>query len=153
MRTTSHHLESAGRSDSTMTPMIDVVFLLLIFFVCTASFQIAEQNLPSSLQIPAGTGAQDVEIDPELMDLEDVIIKIFWDGQPRWEINGEAKSTLGEVRSVLAAIAQVDTALPVILDVADQVPLGNVINVYDISRAEGFNKIHFAADVGATGGS
>mgnify|MGYP001380259885 CR=1 FL=1 len=40
-----------------LTPMIDVVFLLLIFFICTASFQIVEQTLPSGVQLelPAGT--------------------------------------------------------------------------------------------------
>ena len=32
-----------------MTPMIDVVFLLLVFFVWTASFQAIEYLLPSSL--------------------------------------------------------------------------------------------------------
>ena len=31
-----------------MTPMIDVVFLLLIFFVWTASFQVVEYLLPRS---------------------------------------------------------------------------------------------------------
>ena len=33
--------------DKAMTPMIDVVFLLLVFFVWTASFQIIEHVLPS----------------------------------------------------------------------------------------------------------
>ena len=40
---------SAVDMDSAMTPMIDVVFLLLIFFVWTASFQIVEQILPSEI--------------------------------------------------------------------------------------------------------
>ena len=35
-----------------MTPMIDVIFLLLIFFVCTASFQAPEQILPTNLRLP-----------------------------------------------------------------------------------------------------
>ena len=34
--------------DNMMTPMIDVVFLLLIFFLTTASFQRLEKLLPSS---------------------------------------------------------------------------------------------------------
>ena len=39
--------------DSTLTPMIDVVFLLLIFFVCASVGQIQELLLPADL--PAGS--------------------------------------------------------------------------------------------------
>jgi biopolymer transport protein ExbD len=35
--------------DVKMTPMIDVVFLLLVFFLWTASFRISEQVLPSNI--------------------------------------------------------------------------------------------------------
>lgn len=133
-----------------MTPLIDVVFLLLIFFVCTASFQIVEQNLPSSLRLATGAGTEQIEVDPRLQDLEDVIIKIFWvDGAPSWEINGERRASLAEVRQVLEAIASIDTSVPVILDVDNAVPLGHVIDVYDLSRAAGFQSIQFAADIDA----
>jgi biopolymer transport protein ExbD len=150
MRIPSHHHTSAGQRDSTMTPLIDVVFLLLIFFVCTASFQIVEQNLPSSLRLASGAGTEEIEVDPRLQDLEDVVIKIFWsDDAPRWEINGERRTSLAEVRQVLVAIASIDTSVPVILDVDNAVPLGHVIDVYDLSRSVGFQSIQFAADIDA----
>src|SRR5262245_58567237 len=38
--------------DVMMTPMIDMVFLLLVFFVCTAGFDRPEENLPSNLSLP-----------------------------------------------------------------------------------------------------
>ena len=38
--------------DSAMTPMIDVVFLLLVFFVWTASFTIVEHILDSEMSAP-----------------------------------------------------------------------------------------------------
>ena len=41
--------------DSAMTPMIDVVFLLLVFFVWTASFQIVEHVMPSELSEQIGS--------------------------------------------------------------------------------------------------
>ena len=41
--------------DSAMTPMIDVVFLLLVFFVWTASFVAVEQVLPVSFLRNWGT--------------------------------------------------------------------------------------------------
>ena len=34
-----------------MTPMIDVVFLLLVFFLCTASFEQPEEDLAASLVV------------------------------------------------------------------------------------------------------
>ncbi|MEA1952290.1 MAG: biopolymer transporter ExbD, partial [Planctomycetota bacterium] len=46
MRRPSYHREGRERLDVKMTPMIDVIFLLLIFFVCTASFQMLEEVLP-----------------------------------------------------------------------------------------------------------
>ena len=135
------------RGDSTMTPLIDVVFLLLIFFVCTASFQAAEEVLPTSLSISGATAPQSaVEPDP---NLDRVIVKIRGDGSDiRWIVNDEPYRGLDEVRGVLAAVAQIDPTLPVILDVGPAIALGNVIDVYDICRLAGFEKIQFAASGG-----
>ena len=51
--------------DVKMPPMLDVVFLLLIFFVWTASFQIVEQVLPSSVSEQAGAGEPTNDPPPE----------------------------------------------------------------------------------------
>ena len=127
-----------------MTPMIDVVFLLLIFFVCTASFQIAESILPAGL-VPLGGSTADVEFEPE-PDLERVIVKITYrDGDVAWLVNERPYESLAEVRSVLAAVAEIDSSLPVILDVEPEVPLGHVIDAYDVCRMVGMDKIQFAA--------
>ncbi len=129
-----------------MTPMIDVVFLLLVFFLCTASFQIHEQVLPSSLQIAGGTADRPEDVPQQLVDLEHVIVKIFWqEGRPSWEVNRTPKASLAEVADVLAAAAAVQVDIPVIVDPAAAVPVGYVIEVYDLSRALGFAKIQFAA--------
>ena len=146
MKIPSHH-DRDGQGEAMMTPMIDVVFLLLIFFLCTASFQIAEQLLPSSLLL-SEAGASDVEIPPEQLDLERVVVKILWlDGQPQWIVNDEKRATLAEVRKVLAAVAQIDPGLPVVIDPAEEVELGAVIDAYDTSRLAGFTKIQFAASL------
>ena len=52
--------------NSTMTPMIDVVFLLLIFFVWTAGTQIVEYVMQS--QMTAEQGNQATEIADPLPD-------------------------------------------------------------------------------------
>ena len=57
-----------------LTPLIDVVFLLLIFFVCTPTFQILERILPSSIVSTEGS-TEEIEVDPELVDLERIVVK------------------------------------------------------------------------------
>jgi biopolymer transport protein ExbD len=130
-----------------MTPMIDVVCLLLVFFVWTASFHIAEQVLPSSISSVRGSEPSDSsEPPPPDEDFDDVVIRIFWsDDQPTWQVNEEPMGSLAAVRGALNAIAQVKPDAPVILHPEGDVPLGHVIDIYDATRLEGFEKIQFAA--------
>jgi len=137
-----------------MTPMIDVIFLLLIFFVSTASFQAAEEILPTNLSLP-GTMPDVRPIDQELEDLDEVVVKIMWRaGGPSWQIGLEGQQVdqrlcrdLDEVARALATVAQVRVDLPVILDVEGEVPIEDVIDVYDVCRRIGLEKIQFAASV------
>jgi biopolymer transport protein ExbD len=144
MRVPSHH-DDRRQMDIAMTPMIDVVFQLLIFFICTASFQVAEELLPTSLAVASGTSvAAPIEIEP---DLERIVVRArFAEGVTHWELNERPCDSLPEVRQVLAAVAEIDRTLPVILDVAGEVPLGDMIDVYDLCRLTGFEKIQFAAE-------
>ena len=133
--------------DVMMTPMIDVVFQLLIFFLWTAGFQIAEQVLPSSVSTAAGTQPSTADSPPPPeADFDDVVIRILWsDGQPAWLVNQTPVATLSEVRRTLAGLAQIKPDAPVILHPDPGVPLGHVIDLYDITRLEGFQKVQFAA--------
>jgi biopolymer transport protein ExbD len=147
-RPPSHH-DDRRRLDVKMTPMIDVIFLLLIFFVCTASFQPPEEVLPTHLRMP-GTTESPVEVEPEWEDLDEIVVAILWrEGRPAWEINGRECAHLGEVRAVLAAMAEVKIDVPVILDVDGIVPLEHVIDVYDLCRQIGLERVQFAASADA----
>ncbi len=133
-----------------MTPLIDVVFLLLIFFVCTAGFQIAEQALPTNLLV-SGTVQSPLEPPPEPA-LERIVVKFQVDGgRVAWLVNDRPYPALAEVRHVLDALAHIDASLPVVLNVADEVPLGDVIDVYDACRLVGFETVQFAAKIDAGG--
>ena len=129
-----------------MTPMIDVVFQLLIFFVCTTSFQALEQILPTNLATSGGSSSAEVQLDPELMELEDIVIKIVRNaGATQWQLNEQTYSRLPQVRDLLMALVKIRRDLPVILDVGATVPLGDVVDVYDLCRIVGFDRIQFAA--------
>jgi len=128
-----------------MTPMIDVIFLLLIFFVCTASFQAVEEVLPTNLQLPGSLESQ-APPPEDLVDLDEIVVKIlFDDGRTHWQINHRDYQDLGVVRDVLAAVARLKSDLPVILDPDGRVPLASVIDVYDTCRQIGLRRIQFAA--------
>ncbi|NOZ41282.1 MAG: biopolymer transporter ExbD [Planctomycetes bacterium] len=131
----------------SMTPMIDVVFLLLIFFVCTASFQIPEAILPSPLELSGTTAAT---MPPELAEpeLERVLIAIAQHGEKiLLTVNGQNCPTLTRLSELLEALAGVESTLPILLDIAGETPLGTAIDVYDRCRLAGFAKIQFVAEV------
>ena len=128
-----------------MTAMIDVVFLLLIFFVCTASFQVVEFVLPSNLLV-SNNASVDVPIEPP-DDLERIVVEVATaPAGVTWRVNDQPCATRAELAELLAAIASVDASLPVVVDCQDAVPLGEAITVYDTARSLGLAKVQFAAD-------
>jgi biopolymer transport protein ExbD len=150
MRTPSAFHPGRREISISMTPMIDVVFLLLIFFLWSTSFQVAEYILPSQLSAAAGTSEQpQLDEPPPEADFDAIVIRILWTGQAAtWTVNDAPVATLAEVRKYLAAVARIKRDAPVILDPDPQVPLGDVIDVYDAARLEQFEKVQFAASEG-----
>ena len=137
------HRDQSGL-EIKMTPMIDVVFLLLVFFVWTASFHAVEYLLPSSLSQQLGNAAV-IDSPPPEAEFEDVIVRILWqDDQVVWQVNGQDVLSLDEVKQRLQLVAGIKIDAPVILHPDEEVPVGAVIDVYDISRIAGFDKIQFA---------
>lgn len=133
--------------ESAMTPMIDVVFLLLVFFVWTSSFQIIEQILPSEMSAQMGTEPSQVDEPPPEQDFDDVVIRIGWNGQaPNWSINDQPIDSIATMKERLGAIAAVKVDAPVILHPDGLVPLGHVIQAYDVSKLAGFDKVSFAVN-------
>ena len=138
---------SSGSNAETMTPMIDVVFQLLIFFVWTSSFQIIEQVLPSNLS--SATGKQEAVLDqpPPEADFDQVVVRIGWDGNaPSFRINDTPVPSLAEVRTSLQRLYEVKQDATVILHPDPNVPLEHVINSYDQAKQVRFEKVSFAVN-------
>jgi biopolymer transport protein ExbD len=147
MRRPSIYLNRREPLDVTMTPMIDVVFNLLIFFVWTAGFQVAEYILPSSVSEVTGSGSlSPSEPPPPEADFDDVVVRVLWaDGRVSWHVGEETLNDLASVEAKLARIFQANAEAPVIIDPDNATPLGHVIDVYDLSRRIGFDEVQFAA--------
>lgn len=132
---------------AVMTPMIDVVFLLLVFFLCTSSFEEPEQNLAASLVVASqtpGAGASQ----PAPPELEDVkIVGESRGGVTVWTVNsGRQTADLAELTTLLEQLAAIDRALPVTIDAGATVPMRDVVGAYDAARAAGFGRVLLAAD-------
>jgi biopolymer transport protein ExbD len=143
MRLPTHHGRTS--TDVAMTPMIDVVFQLLIFFICTASFQQVEELLPMGL---AATDSENTATPrDEEPEQERIVLRATRiEGQTRWIVNDRPAASLREVEGALRAVSQSNPSTPITLDVEGEVPLGEMIDVYDLCRLAGLEKLEFAVD-------
>ena len=107
-----------------MTPLIDVVFLLLIFFMLT--FAIQGQGLTISLPQGAETEQKNAE--------KDLIVKINQDNSLRLN---DKHITIDSLRDALEELVQSRTNKLVIIDSGPRVKYGLFAHVLDISREAG----------------
>ena len=107
-----------------MTPLIDVVFLLLIFFMLT--FAIQGQGLTISLPQGAETEQKNAE--------KDLIVKINQDDS--LSVN-DKYITIDSLRDALEELVQSRTNKLVIIDSGPRVKYGLFAQVLDISREAG----------------
>ena len=130
-----------------MTPMIDVVFLLLVFFVWTASFQTIEYVLDSQVAAQQGTNAsEDTQLTPPT-DNEDILIRIeSVAGELVWSVSQRSATSLADVKERLMRLAEVDASVKVILHPDPEVPLEFVIGAFDAAQLAGFTQVAFAVN-------
>ena len=107
-----------------MTPLIDVVFLLLIFFMLT--FAIQGQGLTISLPQGAETEQNNAE--------KDLIVKINQDNSLRLN---DKYVTIDSLRDALEELVQSRSNKLVIIDSGPRVKYGLFAQVLDISREAG----------------
>lgn len=145
MRIPSYRDHDERGEDRTMTPLIDVVFLLLIFFVCASVGQIPESLLPS--QIAAGGLEADTVVERET-PFGEVWLHLVRSDDERTlvELNDRRIEQFEELQSILRALARDVSEIPVILDIDPNVPWGDLIRVYDLCLAADFESIQFAVE-------
>ena len=121
-----------------ITPLVDVVFLLLIFFIVTA---VLERN--SLIEVDLAKVAADTT-ESELAGIEVVVSadgEYFVNGVPIVE-NDEVN-----LENQLQRLSGRDTSLPVTLYVDGEVPHRIVVNVMSTVQKAGFAKLQLAGQV------
>lgn len=129
-----------------MTPMIDVVFLLLIFFVCASIGQIRESTLSTPLAAGSIEAADATEAPKPLGE---VWVRLARRGAGEAavttaEVNNQLYEDWERLRGTLRELASVAPEIPVILDIGPSVPVGDFVDIYDTCRSAGFDNIQFA---------
>ena len=134
--------------DLAMTPMIDVVFLLLVFFLWTSSFEQPEFDLPSALADPplaaSETARQSLAEPPE--EFDEIVIRLRGSGdRPDVLLNEEPITAIADLDGKLRQIAALGVQPPVIVDPDDDVSMGMAIQIYDLARSIPFDRVLFVA--------
>jgi len=120
----------------SLAPMIDVVFLLLIFFMCATTFKKLEKDLPSRMP-EVGRGAQQ-DFDPVRIVVskvpEGVLVKC----------NDQPCGTIGELVRRLRALRAIAN-VPVVIEGQPAVPFGYMVASLDACYQAEFQKVAFSA--------
>jgi len=129
-----HPAQSSRRIDVIVdvTPLIDVVFLLLIFFMITTTFV----NSPGiEVDLPKASNSEN-PIQPQ-----DVVVAIGLDGEIVFEHN---KVSVSELAALLESKFTEKPDATVVVQADQEVFHGLVVKVMDVAKEAGFSKLAIA---------
>ena len=129
--------------DVNLTPLIDVVFLLLIFFMVSTSF-IKETHL--SLNLPKAANAKDTLSEAAALD---VII----DKNGFYRIDGRAliNTDAATLESALINLSKNELSTPLTITADAESPYQAVVQLIDVAGGMGFTKINITTQPKAEG--
>jgi biopolymer transport protein ExbD len=142
-----------------MMPMIDVVFLLLVFFIWTSSFDLPERDLPGSIAVPptkTPSESQGTTLIEPVDPFDEIVIRIEAAEQSsskegsadtRWTylLNETRFPDLPSLSRRLTDILSLGVSPAVIVDPDDQTPMKICVAAYDAARGAGADRVLFAA--------
>jgi len=122
-----------GPLEVSLTPMIDVVFLLLIFFMVTTTFS---KETSIKIQLPQAEGE---EAEPNKQRVRLTIGKegkIYINDRP---LENQSLATLTKELSAVGS----DKQTPLIINADANAPIQSAISVLDVAKKVGFKSISF----------
>lgn len=121
-----------------LTPLIDVVFLLLIFFMVSTTFN-RESDIP--LELPEATG--------EVKQQDERVVEISIDAKGVFYVNREELVNT-QIKTLIAAIRRAagDDKEPMLIIAADaETRHQAVVTAIDAAQQLGFRKLSFATNL------
>ncbi|MEC8300794.1 MAG: biopolymer transporter ExbD [Planctomycetota bacterium] len=122
--------ESSAMSSLSIAPLIDVVFLLLIFFLVTSRFEKQEREL--DLELPEASQSVPITETPS-----EIVVNLGVDGQ--LVIDGSVRG-LDELEKILAQASANNPLTQTVLIRSDRrAPVGSFIGVINVCKELGLN--------------
>ncbi|MDT8407253.1 MAG: biopolymer transporter ExbD [Methylococcales bacterium] len=132
---------SRPKIDISMTPMIDVVFLLLIFFMVTTTF---DRTAALNVTLPPAKGQETAKITQSLVLAIDAQ-GLYYLGENEQQPAKLAEQSRSGLLARLQRISASDPDLPVLIRADANTPHKAVITAMDVLGLAGLKKITFAA--------
>lgn len=119
----------------SLTPMIDVVFLLLIFFMVTTTFN---KEVELKIKLPEAKGSEKTE-------KKSIVLSIDADGVYFVNNHQLVNQKLSTLRKALREAAVDSKDMPFVISADAKTPHQAVISALDVAADIGFVRITFAA--------
>ena len=121
--------QSVANADINLTPLIDVVFLLLIFFMVSTTFT---RETQLSIDLPEAEGQQREAVEQE--------IEILIDESGNYRVNGQGlvDDRMRTLQSAIYKISSGDTTLPMIITADANTAHQSVVRAMDAAGQMGF---------------
>jgi biopolymer transport protein ExbD len=124
-----------SKIDLQMTSMIDCVFLLLIFFMVTSSFNMAERELDPAIKVQRAAGRAASDLAPAIVDV------VRGDGGFVLRLGGREFASPAELTQVLRQLDnKVDGA---IVRVEDESPFDLAASAVQACKSAGFALVSY----------
>jgi len=115
-----------------LTPLIDIVFLLLIFFMVSTTFT-KENHL--SINLPEAEG--------EVADAPNQIVEVVIDRHGQYSLNGQAliSNKLLTLKQAIEKVSKGDRNMPFIITADAATPHESVVRAIDAAGQLGFSRL------------
>ncbi|MDP6692752.1 MAG: biopolymer transporter ExbD [Phycisphaerales bacterium] len=123
-----------NRAAVNLSSMIDVTFLLLVYFIVTTVLTPPEDLLTPALKVEDGSSLTQEDLEPQIVE---VILK---ENVPTYTLGGHLCTNRKELVQVLAKLP-VDPGL--IIRVGGDVPVGFAVTAIQTARDVGFLKVTY----------
>ena len=123
-----------NRAAVNLSSMIDVTFLLLVYFIVTTVFTTPEDLLTPALKVEDGASLMQQDLEPQIVQIELI------DQIPAYTIGGHVCRDRMELAKVLLDLP---TEPGLIIKVGSDVPIGFAVAAIQIARDSNFEKVTY----------